>query len=185
MISGFPDFVELSTRLPYKVSNLYNDYSACAFVAVIRAFASMGPWFIRALRRRVSNVGKPPQERASQDEKNVCTWLLDAIDKGEGDRYKKTVTAPKRMKTFRGLISKLGWADCEFKENVGLSPPDVIDAFVSLLHRDDQQHLKLVNLKAFKCNSRDRDNHLCNAVSNTPFIVPVSPVHRIPRRPKS
>lgn len=147
------------------IRHLKNNYAACALVVAIRACASLGKWFIDALKRRAdeSRGGRPATGDPAK-EQILCRKLLSIIEKGPGDTWKRRVNVGYEMSGLRECFGQVTWAHPEMKKKVGLPPYVAVDAVINLLHPDDQRRFKLINLKAVQCDGMLAGNVPCDAV---------------------
>ncbi|KAH7705635.1 hypothetical protein AAVH_27148, partial [Aphelenchoides avenae] len=144
--------ITICEDLDCKFPRFDNNYGACAFIAVIQALASIGKYFVEALRRRVNeatggaiHAGNAPFER------RICWELIRMLEKDAGDYWRRTIYFVKKMDAFRQLFANVQGADPALSENRGIDPYKVFDAIINLLRADDQRHFKVVTKKAFRC----------------------------------
>lgn len=141
----------MSEHLGFKFQHIQNDYDACAFIVAIRAFASIGTFFVEALKRRVDErTGGNIHTANARAERLICLDILSMVEKAPGDLWRRQVKIAVGMEDFRQKFAQLSPSDRELSDRTGVDTHKAVDT-VTLLRPDDQRHFKLVTKKAVRC----------------------------------
>ncbi|KAH7720536.1 hypothetical protein AAVH_12069 [Aphelenchoides avenae] len=134
---------EVDARFDFKVRNMANDYKACAFITVIKAFACIPDgWFVKALERRIADAqeNRTYNNKRTATDAEICAKLLELVDK----RSFPEAWVGQSMKEIRFLLAKSeaeknSTAANSFTKNIDMDPFRVIQAIISCLREDDQR----------------------------------------------